>query len=327
METLKALKVIDPLTESQWGLFTASQAISQGVSKLDLSRLAKNGQIERLAHGVYKNAGVPTDSLEDLRVAWLSTAPSVRAEQRINNPSRDFVVSGASATWLHDIGDLLPEPFTFSAPKRKQSQRREIKYWIRELDAESVTIVDGLPAVTATQAIADLVAKRTDLSLVADVYADAFRAGKINSDHLERLLSPLAARNGFKKNNGAALLNQIETLAQLDDESLADQVAHTSIASLIVQRLQDPAFLEMMDKIRETNQLNNSAAHDVIQASLVHSQLTFSEQLAKMISKSLFPEGFNKNIAEQIMKGAQLVLESDTTTNGVSSEVSDTTND
>lgn len=243
----------DSLAESQWGLFTSAQAASQGVTKLDLSRLAKNEQIERLAHGVYKSAGVPNDRLESLRAAWLSTSPEKLAEDRLENLEDEVVVSGATATWLHGIGDLVPKPFIFSTLKRRQTQRPEIKYWIRPLAPGSTTIVDGLPTVTADQAIADLVAKRTDMSLVADTYADAFFANKTSNDQLKILIDPYVTRKEIKKRDGAEFLEFLKVLAKVNEESIANQVLSSSIGPLIVRTVQSPEFKELITKSRQIN--------------------------------------------------------------------------
>jgi hypothetical protein len=60
----------------------------------------------RLAHGIYRDAGAPSDEFEDLRAAWLSTEPGKLAEQRLSAPASGVVVAGASAARLHQIGDL-----------------------------------------------------------------------------------------------------------------------------------------------------------------------------------------------------------------------------
>lgn len=68
--------------------------------------LAADGFLQRLAHGVYKGAGVPGDQFDDLRAAWLSTEPKVTGGARLKDRANGVVVAGASAARLHDIGDL-----------------------------------------------------------------------------------------------------------------------------------------------------------------------------------------------------------------------------
>lgn len=207
MDAMEVLLKLSRLTSAQWGLVTTAQAARLGVSRLYLSRLADAGHLERLGHGVYQAAGVPADRLQALKAAWLSITPKLTAEEQLRQPAPDAVVFGATAAFLHGLGDLVPEPYEFTVPTRRQTQRPEIRFRLRRLPAESVTVREGLPVTTAEQTIADLVEARTDRSLVADVLADA---RGIDRARLADLLAPLAARNGFA--SGAALRDHLEHL-------------------------------------------------------------------------------------------------------------------
>lgn len=209
MDALEALRVLAGVTAGQWGLVTTAQAAGRGVSRLYLSRLAEDGHLERVGRGVYRAVGVPADRFEPLRAAWLSIAPKVTAERRLGQPVPDAVVSGSAAAHLHGLGDLVPEPYEFTVPARRQTQRPELKLRVRHLPAEAVTVREGLPVTTVEQTVADLVEARTDLSLVAGLLADA--AG-LDRACLAGLLTPLAARNGFS--SGEAFLNRLEALAR-----------------------------------------------------------------------------------------------------------------
>lgn len=57
MKSTEALRALADVTACQWGMVTTAQAAALGVSRLMLSRLAEAGHLERLAHGVYENAG------------------------------------------------------------------------------------------------------------------------------------------------------------------------------------------------------------------------------------------------------------------------------
>jgi predicted transcriptional regulator of viral defense system len=207
MDALEVLRKLSDITAAQWGLVTTAQAGRQAVSRLYLSRLADAGHLERLGHGVYRATAVPADRFEALKAAWLSVHPKLTAEERLRRPAGDVVVSGAAAAYLHGLGDLVPEPYEFTVPTRRQTQRPEIRFRLRRLPAESVTVREGLPVTTAEQTIADLVEARTDRSLVADVLADA---RGIDRARLADLLAPLAVRNGFE--SGAALRDHLEHL-------------------------------------------------------------------------------------------------------------------
>jgi hypothetical protein len=82
---------------------------------------------------------------------------------------------------------------------------------VRKLDCKwlpktSVTIREGLPVTTLEQTIADLVESNFDLSLIADMMAEA---PSLDLQQLGELLSRLAARNGQAAGDGRALLERI----------------------------------------------------------------------------------------------------------------------
>ncbi|MDR0944709.1 MAG: type IV toxin-antitoxin system AbiEi family antitoxin domain-containing protein [Bifidobacteriaceae bacterium] len=215
-----ALLKLSELAASQWGMVTTAQANQCGVTRLQLSRLAQDGQLERLSHGVYRDAAVPLDRFAAIRAAWLSINPSLTAEQRISRTPFDAVAAGATASHLLGLGDLVPEPYLFAVPQRRQTQRPEIRFRLATLPAASVTISQGLPTTTPEQTIADLIREHTDLSSVAQILAGA---PSIDLTRTADLLAPLAARNGFHKNDGDALLANIQQIAHLDARSLIDQ--------------------------------------------------------------------------------------------------------
>lgn len=228
MKSKDALRVLAEVTAYQWGMVTAAQASAQGVSRLNLSRLTEGGHLNRLAHGVYKDSGSPSDQFEDLRAAWLSTEPKVMGEARLQERTSGIVVAGTSAAGLHSIGDLWSERHEFVSPKRRQSQRAEIRYRQRSLDPRDVTLAEGLPTMTIARTIADLVEEVGDHSLVADALRDAALKRNLDLDRLRDLLAPLAARHGFTRGDGNGLLNRLMETAGIDADTVARRVAADS---------------------------------------------------------------------------------------------------
>ncbi|WP_164512828.1 type IV toxin-antitoxin system AbiEi family antitoxin domain-containing protein [Leucobacter chromiireducens] len=236
MKSEDALLVIAEITASQWGMVTAAQAGVRGVDRLTLARLADAGHLERLAHGVYRDAGAPSDQFEDLRVAWLSTEPKRLAEERIRDGADGVVVASTSAAMLHGIGDLWANLHEFVVPKRRQTQRVAIRYRQRVLDAGDVTIVEGLPAMTLERTVADLLDDVGDMSLVADGLKAAAGNRRLDLDRLTELIAPLAERNGFRRYDGSAALNRLMEIASLDVDSMASRIpANSALGSKILE--------------------------------------------------------------------------------------------
>lgn len=303
MKSNDALRVLSRATSRQWGMVTTAQAESLGVSRVNLARMARAELLVRLAHGVYRDAGTPIDQYEDLRVAWLSTEPRLFADERIERRECDIVISGKSAAMLHESGDLRSERHEFSSPKRRQTQRGELRYRQRILQPEDVVLVEGLPTTSLEQTIIDLVEERTDLSLVADVLRDATKRTRLDIGKLTVGLSPLAARNGFTRGDGDAFLDHLSSLAGLDVKSLARRISATDplafqvsvdfLEHLAARRLlTSPEF----EKLRSSLQTISAALGEQISASMT----PVLSQLSESIESSLYQRVDTAGLARAI---------------------------
>ncbi|MDO4290604.1 MAG: type IV toxin-antitoxin system AbiEi family antitoxin domain-containing protein [Eggerthellaceae bacterium] len=175
MKALEALNIIGDVSSSQRGLFTSAQVVSLGLDRMVLSRLAAHGQIVPVARGVYRVAAAPSIREEDVYAAWLAADPSTPAYLRPRGAG-GLTASLGTAAWLHDLGELKPEPITFSCPQRKQSRNRSVRFIKRLLPEEDVCVVAGIPATTPGRTVLDLIDYGEDLSLVASALQDAVRA-------------------------------------------------------------------------------------------------------------------------------------------------------
>lgn len=219
MSTSVVLRILADAMAYQWGMVTSAQAKGLGVSRLQLSRLASRGVLERLAFGIYRNRAVPSGEFDDIRIAWLSTEPTRLASERIPDRENGIVVASHSAARLHHIGDLWEQRHEFITSTRRQTQRKEIRFRNRRLKMEDITIIDGLPVLTLERTIADLVDDSVDLSLVSDALRDAHNKRPLNFDHLSNLLEPYADRRGFSRNDGTSLLDQLLRDARIEMHS------------------------------------------------------------------------------------------------------------
>lgn len=171
MKALDALNIVNDLCSSQKGLFTTAQATALGIDRMSLSRLAAHGQIEPVARGVFKAAAAPSIRGEDIYAAWLATDPATPAYLRPVN-GNVCVASLGTAAWLHCLGELKPEPITFSHPNRKQTRNPSVRFLRRSLPADDICIAEGIPTTTPERTILDLLDYGEDLSLVAAVLRD-----------------------------------------------------------------------------------------------------------------------------------------------------------
>jgi len=166
MKALEAIKILAEITAYQWGMFTSAQAERVGVPRYTLTRLEHHGQIERLLHGVYKIAAVPSDEYEELRAIWLKFLPALYAYERIEQLATDFIVAGQTAAILHEMADYRMDRFEFIHDGRKQTRQLQIKVRRRSFSPSDVIVIAGLPVTSRTVTYHDLLNAHEDMSSV-----------------------------------------------------------------------------------------------------------------------------------------------------------------
>lgn len=199
------------LAGEQWGLVTTAQATAVGISGPTMARLARDGVLLRLEHGVYKISGSGYDPRDELRAAWLMLNPKLTASQRISEQPLDAVISHRSAARVLELGDLDADLFEFTVNGRKQTRRKDIRIHIRSTDVprDAWSLVDGLPVTTATRTIEDLAANQTDGGHLAGVVRDAVATAIVDLDRLSDVLRPYAHRYGAPPGDGRSLIRRL----------------------------------------------------------------------------------------------------------------------
>ncbi|MFV0372714.1 type IV toxin-antitoxin system AbiEi family antitoxin domain-containing protein [Microbacterium sp.] len=204
------------IAAEHWGMFTTAEASGAGVARKTLSGLATSGAVERVAQGVYRVAGAPAAALEidSIRVHWLAVGGAATADG-----ARAIVAAGTTAAALHEVGDWMPGVTDFVSLTRRTTRLPGVRLRTRQLSADDIIHVDGLPTMTVERMIADLVESREDLSLVSRALADAAWRGNLTQPRrLPGLLDSLAHRNGYT--SGHAFANDLLRSAGLDPEDV-----------------------------------------------------------------------------------------------------------
>lgn len=211
------------LAAGQWGLLTAAQAAREGITRLQLARLADAGVLERLDRGVYAVTATAGDEHLGLRAAWLTLDPTRTAEERLTNLPTAGVVSHASAAGLHQLGDLLDDAHEFTLPQRKQTSRDGIITHRGDLPEQDVTIVEGLPVTTEERTIADLLRAGNDPEHVAQIIGQGVRRGVVDLSDLAAHVDTVARRHG--QPDGKVLVEYLLDIVGLSPAALGQQLA------------------------------------------------------------------------------------------------------
>jgi predicted transcriptional regulator of viral defense system len=189
--------------EDQWGLVTRRQAEIAGVSRATLTRLASEGILERVRHGVYHLAGAPMPDHAELRAAWLQLAPDVPAWER--TPEQG-VVSHRSAAALYGLGHLPADRHEFTLAKRRQSRQPDIRLHQRSVRPGEWVTLHGLPVTRPSRIAADLLDDKEDPGAVAALVADAIRGVNDYPAAFAEALARQSVRFGLRRHDGIAVL-------------------------------------------------------------------------------------------------------------------------
>ena len=213
------LELLGEIAEGQWGMFTSAQARDRGITRLQLQRATDSGNLERIAHGVYRITGAPTDPYESLRTAWLAIEPARTAEERLNDLQPRAVVCGAAAAWLHGLGDLDPVPYDIATAVRTRPRREDVRTTTRQLQRGDVTIRHGLPVTTVERTVADLILDDIDDGHLVTIATDArsLDSGKveayIEAAPVRRRTKARATLRKIPAARAKSLLGELETMS------------------------------------------------------------------------------------------------------------------
>jgi predicted transcriptional regulator of viral defense system len=220
-----------------------------------MARLANEGVLERVTHGVYRVVGAGSP-LDDLRAAWLALAPELRAADRLREP--DAVLSHRSAARYHQLGDLDADRFEFTVATRKQSKRPDVRFHRENLAPSDWQITSGLPVTTIVKTIGDLAKTRTDGGHLAGVVRDAIALASVTAEEISSALDPYAHYYGQQLGHGRALLARL-----LDDAGIPLATQQAAQLTEPKPSQADAALLHAIALLdpRIPGDLRNRAAH------------------------------------------------------------------
>ena len=169
-------------------IFTTAQAVRLGVTRNAIAKACEAGRLQRVMHGVYRMAGVPSAETDELEAIWKLTAPPLFTHERSQIDAWDGIaVAGTSAASILGIGDFYLSPYLVIVPRRMRSRFAGVSYVARELSRDDVTYQEGFPVTRAERTLLDLALAGEDPSLVRDALRDARRKG-IDEAHLSGLI-------------------------------------------------------------------------------------------------------------------------------------------
>jgi hypothetical protein len=217
-----------PIAEGQWGLVTRRQADQAGVGPTALARLTNDGRVERVAHGVYRLRGSGEPDHLGLRAAWLQLDPAAPAWARLDDPGV-AVVSHSSAAELYGVGDLRADTHEFTLPVRRQTRRFDVRLHRGTVAPDQQILLAGLPVTRAGRMVGDLLADHVEPSSVAQIAVEVVERVLDYPPAIAECIAPYAASLGVRRGDGAALLDELLTLAGYKDRAEAVTAARAGM--------------------------------------------------------------------------------------------------
>lgn len=209
--TAELMARLGDVADNRWGLVTTARAEVIGISRKQMSRLAADGAVVRVAQGVYRISEALPARQEEIAARWLVlTNPAEAAPLGVPT----VVAAGESAALLHGIGDFRFSGSEFIVPARRRTRLTAVTLRVQRLTPSEVALVDDVPALTVERTIADLLATGSNLHVVGRVLRDALEQEKLVSpDKLAQYLAPQATANGMPLGDGRALADLLFELA------------------------------------------------------------------------------------------------------------------
>ena len=161
----------------QNGYVTTDDARDLGATVQVLVDMHRHGQLERVAHGVYRFPAFPTGPRDELMQATLW-------------PRRLGVISHDSALDLWDLCDVNPARIHVTVPKAARIRRAAPALYevhVRDIAPADITRFEGIPVVTPLRAILDGIERHLDARLIDQAIDAARRRGLITGDEVETL--------------------------------------------------------------------------------------------------------------------------------------------
>ena len=235
MRQNEVLEVLESVASDQWGIITTAQAQREGITRLQLSRLADKGVLARSRHGIYLLPSAQHGALTNLRTAWVSLGAREFPDERWESEDK-ILVSHESAALIHQVGDLIPRRITFSSTTRKQTSQEDIYiYSNREINSKDIRNVDGLPVTSVELTVSDLAEKKIEFNYLATMVVDALRKENVRMKDLATKLNDAAESYGFS--SGQQLVQECQREAASDDDREESIARYASLAEIARESL------------------------------------------------------------------------------------------
>jgi predicted transcriptional regulator of viral defense system len=161
----------------QHGYVTTDDVRELGGTAQVLVDMHRHGQLQRVAHGLYRFPLFPPNPRDELKQATLW-------------PRGLGVISHDSALDLWELCDVNPAKIHVTVPRSARVRRHAPALYVvhvRDLDPADVTTSEGIPVVSARRAILDGIERHLDSRLIDQAIDNGRRRGLLLAGELAEL--------------------------------------------------------------------------------------------------------------------------------------------
>lgn len=160
-----------------YGYVSGEDARELGVPIGTLNALARRGQLERVAHGIYRVPLVPPSALDEYMLATLW-------------PGRQGCISHESALGLFGMSDVNPAKIHVTVPASYRTHRQVPAMYVlhhEDLDEVDEANFEGIPVVSPAKAVRQSHARHLGRSLLEQAIDDGVRGGWLRGSQADEL--------------------------------------------------------------------------------------------------------------------------------------------
>jgi predicted transcriptional regulator of viral defense system len=163
-----------------YGYLTTEKVEEAGIDPHRLVELARRGQLERRAQGLYRLPLIPPTPVDAYREATLWPR------------GIEGVISHATALDLYGLGDANPAKIHLTLPRRHRPRRKIPRQYVlhhEDLTPEAIRLYEGIPVVTPAMALRQ--SQKLGSALLRGAIADGLRRGLLREAEAEEIRDEL----------------------------------------------------------------------------------------------------------------------------------------
>jgi predicted transcriptional regulator of viral defense system len=174
-------QILFEIAESQYGLFTAKQAIEAGFKKNNHPYHVRAGNWVREWHGIYRLVRFPLHKDSELAL-WL-----LWAHDRSSKPQG--VYSHETALRIFDISDLMPAKLHLTVPKDfRKHPPKSIVLHKGAVPEQDITVTEDLRVTTPLRTILDLITTNTvSWDILRQALSESLQQGLIMQHQIKKI--------------------------------------------------------------------------------------------------------------------------------------------